>query len=186
MNIPRSYCLKRIFVTKLMPKSVRVFLISFAKAGVKKSNNYKKQSLKLAKEHAKIANVREDFLHKLSSCLLRHFSFFGLENLNTAGMMKNPRLAKSLAELSSTRFNEMINYKLAQLSKSEALRADRFYPSSKTCSSCGAVKEKLSLGERIYSCDACGSKMDRDFNAKSSSQGKRGAYKARCSKASLA
>ncbi len=79
-------------------------------------------------------------------------------------MMKNHKLAKSLSDVSLTKFNEILEYK-ANYYGVKIKRADSFYPSSKTCSKCGNVKEKLSLSQRIYICDECGYKASRDLNA---------------------
>ena len=133
---------------------------SEALRGVKKSNNYIKASNKLAKLHTKIANIRQDFIHKLTSFLVRNYESIGLENLSTKNMLKNHKLAKSLSDVSIAKFNEILDYKGVSIT-----RADRFYPSSKTCSNCGAVKSKLSLSQRVYICDECGFKCDRDLNA---------------------
>ena len=132
--------------------------------GVKKSNNYVKASNKLAKLHTKIANIRLDFIHKLTSHLVRNYDEIGLETLQAKNMLKNHRLAKSLSDISLSKFNEILEYK-ARYNGVSITRADRFYPSSKTCSHCGAVKSKLTLSQRVYVCDECGYKIDRDLNA---------------------
>ena len=132
--------------------------------GVKKSNNYVKASNKLAKLHTRIANTRLDFIHKLTSHLIRNYESIGLETLSATNMMKNHKLAKSLSDVSLSKFNEILEYK-AKYNGVSIIRADRFYPSSKTCSHCGAVKSKLSLSQRIFICDECGYKIDRDYNA---------------------
>lgn len=132
--------------------------------GVKASSNYKKQSLKLNKTHRKIADIRNDFLQKISSVLVRHCDFFGLEDLNVDGMMKNHKLAKQIADVSWSRFNTILEYKVNYQNKS-ITRANRFYPSSKTCSNCGNVKQDLKLKDRTYTCQECGLVIDRDLNA---------------------
>lgn len=132
--------------------------------GVKKSNNYVKASNKLAKLHTKIADIRLDFIHKLTSHLVRNYESIGLETLSANNMLKNHSLAKSLSDVSLSKFNEILEYK-AKYNGVSITRADRFYPSSKTCSHCGAVKSKLSLSQRVYVCDECGYKIDRDLNA---------------------
>lgn len=132
--------------------------------GIKSSNNFKKQSLKVNRLHKKISNIRVDFLHKTSSLLLRHFSHLALEDLNTSGMMKNHRLAKSLSDVSFYEFNRMLEYKASYQNKS-ITRADRFFPSSKTCSNCGSIKQDLKLHHRTYKCENCGFIIDRDLNA---------------------
>lgn len=132
--------------------------------GIKKSNNYIKASMKLNKLHSKISNIRADFLHKLSSLIIRNFNYIGLESLNTQGMMKNHKLAKSLSDVSFYEFNRQIEYK-AKYQEKEIYRVDKFYPSSKICSSCGNIKDNLTLKDRVYICNECGLKIDRDYNA---------------------
>ena len=132
--------------------------------GVKKSNNYIKASTKLSKLHTKIANIRLDFLHKFTSHLVRNYDNISLETLSTKNMMKNHKLAKSLSDVSLSKFNEILEYK-AKYNGVSIIRADRFYPSSKTCSHCGSVKSKLSLSQRTFTCDKCGFTIDRDLNA---------------------
>ena len=132
--------------------------------GIKKSNNYIKASNKLAKLHTRIANIRLDFIHKLTSFLVRNYESIGLETLSAKNMMQNHKLAKSLSDVSISKFNEVLAYK-AEYNGVSITRADRFYPSSKTCSNCGAVKSKLSLSQRVYICDECGFKCNRDLNA---------------------
>lgn len=132
--------------------------------GLKQSNNYRKQSAKLAKAHLKVANIRKDYLHKLTTFLVCNFDKIALEDLNVKGMMRNKGLSKSFLDTAVCEFNRMLEYK-APLYNTEIIRADRFYPSSKTCSVCGNVKTKLSLSERTYVCQACGSVKDRDLNA---------------------
>ena len=132
--------------------------------GVKKSNNYLKASSKLSKLHTKEANIRLDFLHKFTSHLVRNYESISLETLSTKNMMKNHKLAKSVSDVSFAKFNEILEYK-ARYNGVSIHRADRFYPSSKTCSHCGSIKSKLSLSQRVYVCDACGFTIDRDLNA---------------------
>ncbi|HDX6315629.1 TPA: transposase, partial [Campylobacter fetus subsp. venerealis] len=127
--------------------------------GVKKSNNYLKESKKLAKLHSKIANIRSDFLHKLSSIIIKNYDYIGLENLNTQGMMKNHKLAKSLVDVSFYEFNRQLEYKANYMQK-EIHRVDKFYPSSKTCCVCGNIKQDLTLKDRIYKCKSCGNIID--------------------------
>lgn len=132
--------------------------------GIKKSSNYIKASMKLNKLHSKISNIRADFLHKLSSSIVRNFDYIGLESLNTQGMMKNNKLAKSLSDVSFYEFNRQLEYK-ANYQEKEIHRVDRFYPSSKTCCICGNIKQDLKLSNRVYKCDSCGNIIDRDINA---------------------
>lgn len=87
-----------------------------------------------------------------------------IEDLNTSGLMKNHKLAKSLSDVSFYEFRRMLEYK-ADYENKQIIHADRFYPSSKTCSNCGSIKDNLTLKDRIYVCSACGLKIDRDYNA---------------------
>ena len=137
---------------------------SDALKGVKKSNNYLKASGKLAKLHTRESNIRLDFLHKFTSHLVTYYDGVGLETLQASNMMKNHKLAKSLSDVSLSKFNEILEYK-AKYNGVSITRADRFYPSSKTCSHCGSVKSNLTLSQRVYVCDVCGYTIDRDYNA---------------------
>ena len=132
--------------------------------GVKKSNNYVKANMKVSKLHTRIANTRLDFLHKFTSHLVRKYGEIFLETLSAKNMMKNHKLAKSLSDVSLSKFNEILEYK-AKYNGVSITRADRFYPSSKTCSHCGAINSKLSLSQRTFICDECGYTIDRDYNA---------------------
>ena len=135
-----------------------------AKQGVKKSNNYIKASNKLAKKHTRVANIRLDFLHKFTTVLANNCNNISLETLSAKNMMQNHKLAKSLSDVSLSKFNEILEYK-AKYNGVSIHRADRFYPSSKTCSHCGSIKSNLSLSQRVYVCDVCGYRIDRDLNA---------------------
>ena len=130
----------------------------------KKSNNYLKASNKLCKLHTKVSNNRLDFLHKFTSHLVRNYESISLETLQVSNMVKNHKLAKSLNDVSFSKFNEILEYK-AKYNGVSITRADQFYPSSKTCSHCGSIKSELSLSQRTYVCDACGYTIDRDYNA---------------------
>lgn len=132
--------------------------------GIKKSNNFQKASIKLNKLHRKIANIRSDFLHKLTSSLVANVKYLSLEDLNVKGMLKNHKLARLLSDVSFYEFKRQLEYK-ARYNDKEMYQVDRFYPSSKTCSNCGSIKKDLTLKDRIYNCDKCGISIDRDYNA---------------------
>ena len=87
-----------------------------------------------------------------------------MEDLNVTGMMKNKHLSKAIAEQKFYEFIRQIKYK-CEFNNIEFLQVDRFYPSSKTCSSCSSIKQDLKLKDRIYHCDKCGLTIDRDKNA---------------------
>lgn len=129
-----------------------------------KSANYKKASLKVSKLHRRIANIRTDFLHKLTSTLIKHTGYFCLEDLNVKGMMANHKLAKSVADVSFYEFRRQLEYKSAYHHR-RIEYVERFYPSSKKCSQCGEIKPDLTLPDRIYECGHCHSILDRDYNA---------------------
>ena len=128
------------------------------------SSNYKKAQLKIARLHRKIANIRSDTLHKLTTYISKNHAVIGLEDLNVSGMMANRKLAKAIGDMGFYEFRRQLEYK-CQLYGSSLVFVDRFYPSSKTCSNCGAVKTSLSLSERVFNCEECGFECDRDLNA---------------------
>ena len=130
----------------------------------KGSNRRAKAKAKVARLHAHVANQRLDALHKLTTQLAETFSDISIEDLHVAGMVKNHRLAKSIADAAFGEFRRQLEYKTAR-SGARLHVVDRWYRSSKTCSKCGSVKAKLSLSERTYRCDSCGLAMDRDLNA---------------------
>jgi putative transposase len=119
---------------------------------------------RLARVHARAANLRRDALHKLTTTLATQHGVVVIENLNLAGMVRNRRLARVLADVGLAELRRQLAYKTAWHG-TRLLLADRFYPSSKTCSACGWVKAKLPLAERNFTCDACGLRIDRDLNA---------------------
>ena len=123
-----------------------------------------KARAKVARLHAHVANQRGDAIHKATTWLTQTYSEISIEDLNVAGMAKNHHLAKAVSDAAFGEFRRQLEYKTAR--SGAALRViDRWYPSSKTCSKCGAVKAKLSLSERVFHCDACGLSIDRDLNA---------------------
>ncbi len=128
------------------------------------SANYKKAQLKIARLHRTIANIRKDTLHKLTTYISKNHAVIGLEDLNVSGMMANRKLAKAIGDMSFYEFRRQLEYK-CELYGSRLVFVDRFYPSSKTCSNCGHVKESLALSERTFKCDECQFECDRDLNA---------------------
>ncbi len=128
------------------------------------SSNYKKAQLKIARLHRRIANIRSDTLHKLTTHISKNHAVIGLEDLNVSGMMANRKLALAIGDMGFYEFRRQLEYK-SQLYRSRLVFVDRFYPSSKTCSNCGHLKESLSLSERVFECSECLFKCDRDLNA---------------------
>ena len=123
-----------------------------------------KARAKVARLHAHVANQRLDAIHKATTWLAETYSEISIEDLNVAGMVRNHHLAKAVSDAAFAEFRRQLEYKTARTGARLHI-VDRWYPSSKTCSKCGRVKAKLSLSERVYTCDGCGLVMDRDLNA---------------------
>jgi putative transposase len=119
---------------------------------------------RLARVHARAANLRRDALHKLTTTLATEHGTVVVEQLNLAGMVRNRHLARALSDAGLAELRRQLTYKTGWYG-SRLVVADRFYPSSKTCSACGWVKAKLTLAERTFTCEACGLQLDRDLNA---------------------
>ena len=119
---------------------------------------------RLGRLHARVRNQRRDCLHKLTSRLVREHGTLVVERLQVAGLTRNRRLARSLADAGLAEIRRLLAYK-ASWGGCRLVEADAFFPSSKTCSACGWVKAKLSLSERRFACKACGLVLDRDLNA---------------------
>ncbi len=134
------------------------------KKGQPQSKNYKKQQQKVAKIHYKIACIRKDSLHKLTTHLAKNHSEIVIEDLNVSGMSKNHKLASAILDGGFYEFRRQLGYK-CEWYGSVLTVVDRFYPSSKTCSSCGIKKTTLKLSERTFHCESCGFSCDRDLNA---------------------
>ena len=131
---------------------------------VKGSKNRDKAKRRLAKTHARIANIRKDALHKLTTRLTKEYATICIEDLNVSGMIKNRRLARSIMDSSFGEFRRQLEYKLLRRGGSIVV-ADRWYPSSKTCSACGYKMKELPLSVRDWICPSCHTKHDRDVNA---------------------
>ena len=129
----------------------------------KGGKNRQKTKTKLAKLHERIADVRRDVTHKLTTDLVSRFRVIGIEDLNVSGMARS-RLAKSVMDAAMAEVSRELTYK-APLAGSTVVVADRWFPSSKRCSTCGAVNSDLALGDRRWTCASCGTGHDRDQNA---------------------
>lgn len=128
------------------------------------SANWKKAQMQIARLHRKIANIRKDTLHKLTTLLAKNHGIVVIEDLNVSGMFANQRLSKAIADMSFFEFRRQLTYK-CELYGSKLVVVDRWFPSSKTCSNCGAKKETLTLNERVFECGHCGFVLERDLNA---------------------
>lgn len=128
------------------------------------SKNREKARLVLAKKHEKIANQRKDFLHKLSNKITNENQVIVIETLCSSNMMKNHKLAKAISDVSWYEFGRQLEYKSAWKGRT-LIKADKFYPSSQICSSCGHRDGKKALSIREWECSSCGTHHDRDINA---------------------
>jgi transposase, IS605 orfB family len=130
-----------------------------------KTKNIVKAELALLKLNHKLTNIRKNYIHQVTDEIIkRKPSFIVLEDLNVKGMMKNRHLAKAVQQQNFAEFATILEYKAKQ-NNIKIIYADRFFPSSKTCSCCGAIKHDLKLKDRIFKCNSCGLVIDRDYNA---------------------
>jgi putative transposase len=130
----------------------------------KGSANRKKAVRKVATLHYRVANVRKDTLHKLTTTLAKTKRVVVIEGLAVANMMKNRCLARAIGDVGMGEFRRQLEYK-APLYGCRIVVADRFFASSKKCSCCGVVRAEMSLRERTWRCESCGTTHDRDLNA---------------------
>ncbi|MDY3049497.1 MAG: RNA-guided endonuclease TnpB family protein [Rothia sp. (in: high G+C Gram-positive bacteria)] len=140
---------------------------------VKGSKNWEKAKLKLSRAHAAARDAKTDWLHQTTTALVRDYDVICIEDLNVAGMTKATRgkgraakagLNRSIFDHNFAQFRTLLEYKAEWYGK-QVVAIDRFFPSSKRCSECGTVRERLSLSARFWTCKACGARLDRDMNA---------------------
>jgi putative transposase len=130
-----------------------------------KTNNIKKTEKQLLKLNRRLTNIRCNYLHQTTTEIInRKPMFIAVEDLNISGMLKNRHLANAIQEQGFNIFDLMLKYK-AERNNIKVIDADMWYPSSKTCSSCGSIKKDLKLNDRVFKCPVCGLKLDRDYNA---------------------
>jgi putative transposase len=122
---------------------------------------------RIAKVHERVSNLRRHQAHELTTALTREFGVIGVETLAVKNLLANRRLARHISDVGWGMVLNQLKYKTSWSESSLLVAADRFYPSSKTCSACGAVRAKLRLADRVFNCDdeACGHVQDRDENA---------------------
>jgi len=132
---------------------------------LRKSNNLRKLESKISKLRLHISNIRLNQIHNITSSLIKkNPSKIIIEDLNVSGMMKNKHLSKAVSEQGFYEFRRQLEYK-CKWNGVELVIANRWYPSSKTCSCCGHIKKDLKLSDRTYICPECGLVIDRDYNA---------------------
>ena len=130
-----------------------------------KTNNIMRSEERLRKIYARMTNIRTNYIHQTTHDLVSLLpKRVVMEDLNVTGMMKNRHLSKAIQEQYFGEFIRQVQYKCGW-NGIEFVQADRFYPSSKTCSCCGAIKHDLKLRDRVYVCAECGAEIDRDYNA---------------------
>ena len=134
------------------------------RTGVAPSNRWRRANKRVQNVHADIANARKNLIHETTTMLTKNYDRIVVEDLNVKGLLKNHTLATHISCAAWGEFVRQLEYKAVWYGAT-VVRADRFFPSSKTCSSCGAVKAKLPLEIRTYHCETCGLTMDRDHNA---------------------
>ncbi|MCX4511010.1 IS607 family element RNA-guided endonuclease TnpB [Streptomyces sp. NBC_01619] len=134
------------------------------RTGQQPSRRWEKANTHRNRVHHRVANLRADALHKLTTAVAAEYATVVVEDLNVAGMLRNRRLARRIADAGFGEIRRQLTYKTRR-NGTRTVVADRWFPSSKTCSGCGVVKAKLPLHVRTYHCDACGLVLDRDDNA---------------------
>ncbi|WJK36190.1 IS607 family element RNA-guided endonuclease TnpB [Solwaraspora sp. WMMA2065] len=134
------------------------------RTGRRPSKRWERAASRLGRAHARVAHLRRDGLHKLTTRLATTYGTVVVEDLNVTGMLRNRRLARHVADAGFAEIRRQLAYRTGR-NGGRLVVADRWYPSSKTCSGCGTVKTKLALSEREYRCEACGLVIDRDRNA---------------------
>lgn len=130
-----------------------------------KTNNILRQEIKLRRLHARLSNIRSNYIHQCTHYIASKLPCrVVMEDLNVSGMMKNKHLSEAIQEQCFFEFIRQMKYK-CEWNGIEFIQVSRFYPSSKTCSNCGCIKHDLKLSDRTYSCSECGFVIDRDLNA---------------------
>lgn len=130
----------------------------------KGGKNRQKTCRTLAKQHTRVANIRKDAAHKLTSYLSKNHALVAIEDLHVTGMLKNHKLAQAVSDSNFGAIRRQLDYKTSWYGV-HLVVIDRFYPSSKTCSACGWIDEDQDLSDRVFVCEDCGSVLDRDENA---------------------
>ncbi len=128
------------------------------------SSNRNKAKIKLQKVYRRIASLRKDLLHKITSYICKNNATIVIENLNVSGMLANNKLSRAISDCGFYEFKRQLEYKADKFG-CKLIIADRWYPSSKLCSTCGHPHQNLTLFDRVFKCYNCGLEIDRDYNA---------------------
>lgn len=166
-NINKTSCIRKIKKKqrRLQRKISRKYQKNKKGKSYCKTKNVIKLEKLLLKINHRLSNIRKNYLHQVSTEIIRREpSFICLEDLNVSGMMKNKHLSRAVQEQNFYNFRQIIEYKSKE-HNINIVFADRFYPSSKTCSCCGYIKKDLKLSDRVYICPECGNTIDRDLQA---------------------
>ncbi len=166
-NINKTSRVKKLEkkMRKLQRRVSRKYLINKKGKSYCKTGNIIKLEKTIKKVYKRLDNIRTNYIHQVITKIVKAKpSRVVMEDLNVTGMMKNKHLSKAIAQQNFYKFIQTMKYKCKKYGI-EFIQADRFYPSSKTCSECGAVKKDLKLSDRTYICNECGCVIDRDFNA---------------------
>lgn len=155
---------EKVKMPDLKPHYKKLKKLQRKHAKKKGKSNKNKARIRVARQYERISNIREDFHHKLSTRVINENQVIVLEDLNVSGMVRNRKLARAISQQGWSQFITFLKYK-GDLYGREVIQVDRFYPSSKTCSSCGTIQQSLPLHIREWTCDDCGTKHDRDINA---------------------
>lgn len=166
-NINKTHTIKKLEkkLKREQRKLSRKYEMLKKRGGTATKQNISKQKLKVAKLHERLANIRTDYINKTVSKLVeQNPSSITIEDLNVRGMISNKHLSKAVAQQKFYEFRVKLTNKCKE-NNIELRVVDRWYPSSKTCSQCGAIKSDLKLSNRTYKCQCCGIELDRDYNA---------------------
>lgn len=166
-NINKSFKVRKLKkkLKRLQKKVSRKYQINKQGKKFVKTNNIIKLEKQIKLIYRKLANIRNNHIHQTTNMIIKLNPYrVVMEDLNIGGMMKNKHLSKAIQEQKFYEFIRQMKYK-CQFNKIEFVQADRWFPSSKTCSCCGSIKKDLKLSDRVYVCNKCGLEIDRDKNA---------------------